>query len=111
MLRCNGFLLLAVLSGGLLLSQAAAPEVALAVDNGAGEVPTLKETLDKGLKARLPSEFAFIRRVVELVDNKTLSRKTVLSTFTWARRQSDKMPFPYFQFALRTQAKKAGVQL
>jgi len=87
------------------------PSPALAVDNGAGQVPDLKETLDKGLKARLPSEFAFLRRVVEEVDNKRLPRKMVLGTFQWARRQSDEMPFPYFQFALRLQAKKVGVQL
>ncbi len=48
-------------------------------------------------------------RVVEEVDNKRLSRKMVLQTFTWARRQSDEMPFVYFQFALRAQAKKIGV--
>ena len=105
--RWPGLLFLAVLSSGLMLSQAAAP--ALAVDNGAGQVPTLQETLEKGLLCRLPSEFAFVRRVVALVDDKTLSRKTVLQTFIWARRQSDEMPFPYFQFALKKQAKR-GVQ-
>jgi hypothetical protein len=95
----------------VLLGQIAGPTAALAAENAAGEVPTLKETLNYGLKARLPSEFAFIRRVVEEVDNKRLSRKMVLQTFSYARRQSDKIPFPYFQFALRAQAKKLGVTL
>lgn len=111
MLRWPGFLLLAVLSSGSMVSHAVAPAPALAVDNGTGQVPDLKQTLDYGLKARLPSEFAFIRRVNQLVGEKRLSRAVVLRTFTWARGQSDKMPFPYFQFALRAQAKKVGVQL
>ncbi|MCE9551788.1 MAG: hypothetical protein K8T91_00195 [Planctomycetes bacterium] len=111
MLRWPGILLLALLSSGLMVSHAAVPRPALAVDNGAGQVPDLKQTLNYGLKARLPSEFAFIRHVNQLVEEKRLSRAVVLRTFTWARGQSDKMPFPYFQFALRAQAKKFGVQL
>jgi len=94
-----------------LAGAANALEPAWAVDNGAGQVSDLKRTLDYGLKARLPSEFAFIRLVVERVEEKKLPRSLVLRTFTWARRQSDKMPFPYFQFALRSQAKKIGVEL
>lgn len=111
MLRWPGILLLALLASGLVISHAAEPSPALAVDNGAGQVPDLKQTLNYGLKARLPSEFAFIRHVNQLVEEKKLSRAMVLRTFSWARGQNDKMPFPYFQFALRAQAKKFGVQL
>jgi hypothetical protein len=98
---------------GILLSPAGfgAARPALAIDSGGNQVADLKQTLDYGLKARLPSEFEFIRLVVKRVEEKKLPRSMVLRTFTWSRGQSDKMPFPYFQFALRKQAKKIGVEL
>lgn len=73
--------------------------------------PTLKETLEKGLKCRRQVEFAFVAQVVTLVDNSQLPQDVVLGTFSWARKQREDIPFPYFQFALRERAKKYGVSL
>ncbi len=95
------WLLLAVALGGLGL---ALPRP------GGGEQPSLQETLENGLKARRPAEFAFIGRVVRLVDKRVLPRALVESTYLWARRQKA-APFPYFESGLRLRAKKIGVAL
>jgi hypothetical protein len=70
----------------------------------------LKNTLEKGLKARRPVEFEFIARVVELVDEGTLPQGTVITSFLWARRHKP-YPYPYFEFGLRNQAAKLNIQL
>ncbi len=72
---------------------------------------TLKQTLEKGLKARRPSEFAFIQLVVGKVEQGKLPQKTVERTFLWARDNKQPYPFPYFEKALQIQGKKLGVQL
>lgn len=79
----------------------------------ARDVADLQEQLQSGLKARLPREFAFIRRVVTFVKNDQLPVDLVTSTMQWARKKAGlrKYPFPYFEFALRKLAKKRGVQL
>lgn len=74
------------------------------------ENPTLEDTLAKGLKARLPEEFAFVDRVVKLVDHGRLSREMVQSTFLWARKKP-KHQFQYFEHGLRLRAEEAGVRL
>lgn len=79
-------------------------------DTGTSTTPKLKDTLEKGLKARLPSEFAFIRTVTEKVDDGTLPRSVVESTFLWARRKPQH-PFEYFQQGLKIRAEKLGVTL
>lgn len=77
------------------------------------EVATLKDQLEKGLRARLPKEFAFVQTVVTMVDNNQLSTELVLGTFHWARKKAKykKYPFPYFEQALRARAAKIGVQV
>lgn len=77
--------------------------------DGADE-PTLQETLETGLKARRPQEFAFVARVVDLVDQNVLPLKLVQSTFLWARRQP-RHPFQYFERAMQVQAARLGIDL
>jgi hypothetical protein len=71
---------------------------------------TLKKTLEAGLKARRPSEFAFLALVVSKVDDGTLPRSLVESTFFWARRQG-RYPYVYFESGLRSRARRIGVRL
>ncbi len=81
---------------------------------GAGQrVADLQDLLEKGLRARLPREFRFIRRVVRLVEQGKLPLPMVISTFEWARRQvvGRKYPFPYFERALRLRARRIGVTI
>ncbi len=75
-----------------------------------GPAVDLKIQLEKGLKARLPREFAFIAQVVGKVDNDQLPRDLVESTFLWARVKRP-YPFPYFETGLRVRAARRGISL
>lgn len=70
----------------------------------------LKTRLEKDLRARRPVEFAFIARVIELVDKGKLPLAMVNKTYLWARRQPTH-PFQYFQRAMLVQAEKIGVDI
>jgi hypothetical protein len=71
----------------------------------------LEETLKFGLKCRRPVEFAFVELVVQKVNMGQLPRDMVLSQFNWAREQSERVPFPYFQFGIKKRAAALGVDL
>ena len=71
---------------------------------------TLKKTLEAGLRARRPQEFAFLARVAALVEDGTLPRSLVESTFFWARRKG-RYPLVYFEAGLRLRAKRIGIVL
>jgi hypothetical protein len=73
--------------------------------------PSLKDVLAKGLLARRPEEFAFVDRVVKMVDHRQLSREMVETTFLWARKKSNSHPFVYFEHGLKLRAQQAGVNL
>jgi len=77
----------------------------------AAEVADLKEQLENGLKARLPADFAFISKVVTLVEQDKLPISVVKAVFQWARKKgaANNYPFPYFQRALKIRAKKLGI--
>lgn len=75
-----------------------------------GAVVDLKIQLEKGLRARLPREFAFIDHVVGMVDNNQLPYDLVQSTFMWARAKKP-YPFPYFENGLRTRAARRGISI
>jgi hypothetical protein len=79
----------------------------------AAKVADLKEQLEAGLKARLPADFAFIQRVVTMVENDQLPLELVKSTFQWARKKAKyrNYPFPYFERALRIRAGRLGIQI
>jgi hypothetical protein len=77
---------------------------------GKAAATTLKKTLESGLRARRPQEFAFLALVASKVEDGTLPRSLVESTFFWARRQG-RYPFVYFEAGLRTRAKRIGVLL
>lgn len=70
----------------------------------------LKDRLEKDLKARRPVEFAFIARVIELVEADLLPLSLVDRCYLWARRQST-FPFQHFQRAVEIQAKQIGVSI
>jgi len=68
----------------------------------------LKQQLEAGLYARRPEEFAYIARVMQMVNRRQLPERLVKSTFAWARR---KRPYPlvYFERALQFRARKIGI--
>jgi hypothetical protein len=79
----------------------------------AAKTANLKDQLEKGLKARRPEEFAFIAKVVSRVENDTLPRSLVDSTFLWARKKGTGRirPYQYFESGLKLRAKRIGVSL
>ncbi|HKD36729.1 MAG TPA: hypothetical protein VKB78_08005 [Pirellulales bacterium] len=94
----------------IALTSLACGTIASATDTGTSGTPKLKDTLEKGLKARLPSEFAFIDEVISKVDDGTLPRSMVESTFLWARRRQIHA-FEYFEQGLKVRAAQIGVSL
>ena len=119
MFRC--LLLLGIVSSPLM---AVAAESQPAQDAEIGSSPTsdsvagLRDILTKGLRARLPSEFAFVDKVIHYVKLGKLSRRMVLETYRWARRkvglardELGRYPFPYFRRAMKIRAAKVGVIL
>ena len=75
------------------------------------QVGDLKDQLEKGLKARRPTDFAFIAKVILLVEMNKLPLSEVKAVFQWARKRGVKTnyPFPYFERALKIRAKKLGI--
>ncbi|HIO20805.1 MAG TPA: hypothetical protein EYN18_00175, partial [Nitrospirales bacterium] len=51
------------------------------------QIPTLRQELEFGLRARFDRELDFIDRVVVLVKTGELPLSVVLSTFQWARQK------------------------
>ncbi len=72
------------------------------------QVASLKDQLEKGLRARRPIEFQFVQRIAELVETKQLSREFVLSTFNYTVRRYAKRKYlvTYFEQILRQRAAK-----
>ena len=99
-------LMLAAPTGTMLHAQTA-PRVQ---QSASGRSITLKQLLERGLRARRPEEFAFVNRVVRLVQQQRLSEKLVKSTYNWARKKRP-YPFPYFERALKVQAAKQGIRI
>jgi hypothetical protein len=86
---------------------------ALDVRSSRGDVADLQDRLEKGLKARLPEDFAFIGMVVQLVDTQQLPIDLVDSSFLWVRknRAHKKYLVPYFERVLRLRAKERGITI
>jgi hypothetical protein len=103
---------LPVLLWAVSVEVAAAPDVRARTNSGTIgiEVANLQDQLENGLRARLPQEFAFLRRVVTMVERNQLPLPLVVSTFHWARRQPTH-PFPHFVRALRIRAGRLGIEI
>lgn len=70
----------------------------------------LERTIKAGIKARRPSEIAFVESVVAKVKRGELSPALVRSSFMWARKQP-KNQAVYFEQVLRRMAERSGVSL
>jgi hypothetical protein len=94
-----------------LLAGAATP--AAAPRRNGAEAATLREQLEAGLRARLRSDFVFIARVVQMVENDQLPLALVKSTFKWvrSRKRFERHLVPYFEEALRRRAAARGIRI
>ena len=84
--------------------------VAQTSDQSNAKVASLRDQLEKGLKARRKIEFQFVGHVVQLVDQGRLDRKLVLGTFTFVTKKyrDRKYLVPIFEQALRKRAAAEG---
>lgn len=93
----------------LAQSQGGSPTV-----SGTGATPempaTLQETLETGLYARRPQEFAFLASVAQRVEDGELDVDLVNQAFDWARKKR-RYRIQFFENALRALAKRRGVVL
>ena len=71
----------------------------------------LKDQLYFGLRTFLPEQQAFVDDIVARVDSGELPRSMVNVVFVWSRKRKPKIPFPYFEIAMRLLAEKRGVIL
>lgn len=71
----------------------------------------LRVQLRDGLKASRDAEYAFVDRVVLMVEEKRLPLDMVDSIYTYARNRNPRIPFPYFERALRLVAAQKGIQI
>ena len=101
------------LVAGLLIPAASCSESfaqrATAEDAGV-DLADLQNRLEFGLRARLPREYRFLRKVVALVKLERIPVELVLSTYHWARKKQPH-PFPYFVRALQIRAAELGIRL
>ena len=99
----------------LVLSSTALVGIAMTIPVGqpasaAVTASDLRTRLEKELLAVRPSDFAFVNRVIFLVDIGVLPRPLVNSTYLWARKRP-RHRFQYFERALRLRARTAGIKL
>ncbi len=71
----------------------------------------LRIQLKNGLRVFLPEQEDFLNLVLANVDSGQLPRAMVNMVYVWALRRNPKVPFPYFEFAMRALAERRGVTL
>ena len=71
---------------------------------------TLRELLEKDLRARREVEFTFIRRVVARVEEKKIPLDTVITMYKWSKKKP-RRPYQYFEQGMKVHAKRLGVDL
>ncbi len=71
----------------------------------------LEEQLQVGLRTNLPAQRLFIATVVSKVNQGLLSQVLVNLVYKWALKKYDRIPFPYFKFAMLNLAIRRGVDL
>lgn len=79
--------------------------------NGERNVTPLSDQLTKGLRAITPEQKHFVAVVVAYVDHGVIPRAMVNLVYRWALERSESVPFPYFEYAMRTLSKRRGVVL
>ena len=71
----------------------------------------LRVQLQSGLRVFLPEQQEFLDTVLAAVDNGQLPRAMVNMVYVWSLRRNRKIPFPYFEIAMRALAERRGVTL
>ena len=75
------------------------------------QIAPLKDQLKKGLRVVSPDQYIFVQVVAERVEQGQLPRAMVNLVYDWALERNPRVPFPYFQFAMRLLARRRNVTL
>lgn len=76
-----------------------------------GRITPLREQLTKGLRVVTQEQAQFVNVVVAFVDQGRIPRAMVNLVYRWSLERHSRVPFPYFEYALRVLAKRRGVNL
>lgn len=74
-------------------------------------IARLEEQLINRLRAVQPEQQAYVRYIVELVENRKLETRLVIALERYALRRNPHYPFPFFERALNFEARKRGLAL
>lgn len=94
----------------LLLAWVGVVAAALPRTGWAAEVGDLREQIQVELEPRTPQEYAFLDRVILLVEQDQVPLALVQQMFQWARGKRP-YPFTYFQRGLIERAAREGISL
>lgn len=78
---------------------------------GEQNIAPLSDQLIKGLRAITPEQKQFVAVTVAYVDQGVIPRAMVNLVYRWALERNATVPFPYFEYAMRTLSKRRGVEL
>ena len=101
--------LLFSLAGPALAQDAVATPSLETESQGGILVADLEQQLMAGLNIRREEEKKFVNAVISLVEAKRIPVSLVKSVFHWSRRKNPKVPYPYFERAMRLTAEKINV--
>ncbi len=101
----------AVSAAGITLNGQDRFDPNLAGRNADLHLTKLEDQLKNGLRAVTPEQIEYLRTISRLVEQGTLPRAMVNLIFEWAIERNPRVPFPYFQFALRALAKRRGINV
>ncbi len=76
-----------------------------------GNIVDLETQLRNGLRVARPEQEAFVKMVVLYTEQERLPQAMVNLVYKWSLEKNSRIPFPYFQFAMRELAKRRGVLL
>lgn len=74
-------------------------------------VVNLEDQLNNGLRTVNSKQRIFVKTVIVYVDHKRIPRAMVNLVYRWATERNPRVPFPYFEFAMRALSKRRGVNL
>jgi hypothetical protein len=74
------------------------------------ELVDLRSQLVFGLRTNLEGQVQFIDHVIAKVEAGEIPKAMVNVVFVWARKRNPRIPYPYFEVAMRLLAGRRGVE-
>ncbi len=78
---------------------------------GEQNVVSLEDQLLNGLRTVTPAQRQFVKKVSMYVRMGKLPRAMINLVYDWALQRNPKVPYPYFEFAMKVLSRRRGVLL